>query len=308
MGLLDEKQQAEPPAGGKARARIAAIAVLVLLGAAGSVWLWRRGAHPADSETARTRRPHSVDSRPAKARPAPPSPGEGRVEVQASVTAARVSVDGVERGTAPLSLALRPGPHTIRVEREGLQPFEREVQVIPGRTLQLAARLEPPAPRLRVDSDIPGASVFLDRRAVGKAPLDLRDVAPGTHRLTVTAEGHEMWSETIEVTAGSQEVNVRFKEVRLDEALEVSHKHAMGSCRGRLLASTEGLRYEAGEAKDAFQEPLAAFEPLHVDYLKKNLRLKRRGGRTWNFTADSADALLGFQRAVEAARKRLQAP
>jgi hypothetical protein len=223
------------------------------------------------------------------------------------VGAARVSVDGVERGTAPLSLALRPGPHTIRVEREGLQPFEREAQVIPGRTLDLTARLEPPAPRLLVESDVPGASVFLDRRAVGATPLDLRDVAPGTHRLTVTAEGYEMWSETIEMGAGQQQVTVRFKEVRLDEALDVSHKHTVGSCRGRLLASIGGLRYVTNEVKDAFQEPLASFEPLQADYLKKNLRLKRRGGRTWNFTAESAEALLGFQRAVEAARKRLEA-
>ena len=37
----------------------------------------------------------------------------------------------------------------------------------------------------------------------------------------------------------------------------------------------------------------------------KEVRLEQRGGKTWNFTAESADALLGFQKAVEAARKRL---
>jgi hypothetical protein len=42
-----------------------------------------------------------------------------------------------------------------------------------------------------------------------------------------------------------------------------------------------------------------------VDYLNRGLRVKQRGGKTWNFTADSADALLAFQKAVEAARKRL---
>ena len=33
--------------------------------------------------------------------------------------------------------------------------------------------------------------------------------------------------------------------------------------------------------------------------------MKQKGGKTWNFTADSADALLVFQKRVEAARARL---
>ena len=114
-----------------------------------------------------------------------------------------------------------------------------------------------------------------------------------------------MYAETLDLGPGSREVVVRFKEVRLDEKLPVVHKHAMGSCRGTLLATTAGLRYDTADAGDAFSAPFASLEPLQVDYLKKNLRVKLRGGKTYNFTADSADALLTFQKAVEAARKRL---
>ena len=57
---------------------------------------------------------------------------------------------------------------------------------------------------------------------------------------------------------------------------------------------------------DGFSVPFSSLEPLEVDYLKKNLRVKIRGGRKYNFTADSADDLLVFQKAVEAARARLQ--
>ena len=45
-----------------------------------------------------------------------------------------------------------------------------------------------------------------------------------------------------------------------------------------------------------------------VDYLEKNLRVKQKSGKTWNFTdkaADNADALFVFHRDVEAARKKL---
>jgi hypothetical protein len=167
-------------------------------------------------------------------------------------------------------------------------------------------RPEAAAPTLRVDADVPGANVFLDHRFVGTTPVETAELEPGTHRLNVSAEGYDMWAETIELSSSSHEVMVRFKEVRLDERVDVVHKHGIGSCRGRLVATTAGLRYEADKAGDSFDAPFASLEPLRVDYLERNLRVKQRGGKAWNFTADSADALLAFQKAVEKARQRLR--
>jgi hypothetical protein len=100
-------------------------------------------------------------------------------------------------------------------------------------------------------------------------------------------------------------VVVRFKEVRLDEVVDVVHKHGVGSCRGRLTATPSGLAFTGGSAEDSFEAPYASLEPLQVDYLKRNLRVRVRGGKTYNFTASSADPLLLFQKAVEAARRKL---
>jgi hypothetical protein len=166
-------------------------------------------------------------------------------------------------------------------------------------------RPEAAAPTLRVDADVPGANVFLDRKFLGTTPVETRDFEPGPHRLNVSAEGYEMYGESVELEAGPNEVVVRFKAVRLDEHVEVVHKHGVGSCRGRLVATQAGLRFEAEKAGDSFQAPLPSLEPLQLDYLNRSLRVKQKGGKTWNFTADSADALLVFQKAVEAARKRL---
>jgi hypothetical protein len=115
-----------------------------------------------------------------------------------------------------------------------------------------------------------------------------------------------MYAETLEVGAGPRDVNVRFKQVRLAEALDVVHRHGLGSCPGRLSASADGLQYETERREDAFRRPFAELEPLDVDYLKKNLRVRVRGGKTYNFTTKdgTADDLLRFQQKVEAARKR----
>jgi hypothetical protein len=163
-------------------------------------------------------------------------------------------------------------------------------------------------PNLRVDADVPGANVFLDHKFLGTTPVETRDFAPGPHRLNVSADGYDMYAESIELKPSSNEVLVRFKEVRLDESVDVVHRHGIGGCRGRLRATTAGLRYEADRPSDSFALGFDELQPLEVDYRKRSLRVRQRGGRTWNFTAESADALLGFQKAVEKARKRLAAP
>ncbi len=54
------------------------------------------------------------------------------LDVFADVADAQVSVDGVEYGRAPLSLALAPGAHTVRVRAAGRLPVEERVDVVAG--------------------------------------------------------------------------------------------------------------------------------------------------------------------------------
>ncbi len=160
---------------------------------------------------------------------------------------------------------------------------------------------------LKVDSDVPGASVFIDRAYVGKTPLATSDVTGGTHALNVSAEGYETQASTIELTGGTREVMIRFKVVWLNEAIPVVHKHGIGSCEGRLLADANGLTYETSNKEHAFQLTFAEVKSFEIDYLKKNLRVTRGDGKTYNFTdrSPSADALFVFHKKVAAARAKL---
>jgi hypothetical protein len=162
-----------------------------------------------------------------------------------------------------------------------------------------------PATTLVVQSDVPGASVFLDRQFVGSTPLTLKDLAPGSRQLNVTATGHEGYSETIELKEGANRVGVEFLKVRLNATIPVVHRHAMGSCQGMLAATPKGITYDTTNKGDAFTLAFAELDDFDVDYLKKNLRIRRREGKTWNFTNDNADALFVFHRDVARVRDRL---
>jgi hypothetical protein len=162
---------------------------------------------------------------------------------------------------------------------------------------------------LRVRSDVDGASVFLDRTFLGTTPLEKTGLAPGTHQLNVSAEGYDGIAQRVEIGEAPAEVTVRFKEVRLDASVPVVHKHTMGSCEGRLAATVQGLRYDTANRGDAFTVAFDRLQAFEVDYLKKNLRVRIAGGKTFNFTEPSgnADALFVFHRDVEKARARLAA-
>ncbi len=165
------------------------------------------------------------------------------------------------------------------------------------------SRLEP---LLQVASDVPGASVFLDRRFVGTTPFETSDVTSGPHRLNVSSEGYQGFSQDIEVGDDLVSVDVRFLEVRLEASVDVVHTHRFGSCSGRLRADLDGIHYETSD-DDAFSIPFSELEQHAVEYLEHTLTVQRRGGRTYNFTdeQESADALFNFHREVERARERL---
>jgi hypothetical protein len=207
----------------------------------------------------------------------------------------------------------RPSPKREPAPSRDAAPAATD-RAAPVREPAEPAAAEPATPSrmagvLRVRSDVPGASVFLDRKFLGTTPLDVDGLAAGSHRLNVSVEGYDGHAQAIEIGETPADVDVRFKEVRLNASVPVIHKHGVGSCSGQLVADPAGLRYETANREDAFTLRFEDVDIFVVDYLKKTLRVKRRGGRTWNFEdpRGQADPLFVFHRDVEKARARLTA-
>lgn len=204
-------------------------------------------------------------------------------------------------GPAKTEPAMTPDPEPARrpAAKKAVEPAPDPAETAPRGD----------AATLVVESDVPGASVFLDREFVGTAPVTLKDLATGPKRLNLSAEGFDGISRTVELSPGAQTVSMRFREVRLDATTGVAHKHGVGGgCEGTLRATTDGLAYETSNKGDAFSLRYDQVEAFEVNYLEKNLRVKQRGGKTWNFTdrlADNADRLFVFHRDVQAARDKL---
>ena len=189
----------------------------------------------------------------------------------------------------------------------------------PVSTASPKAVVRPPAPEirtplpvattatLRIDSDVPGADVFIDNSFVGKVPAVVENVQPGRRKIHVSAPGFETVSEFRDVEPGPDELTISLRTIRLDRRVDVTHRHRLGSCEGTLIATPRGVRYETARAEDAFSAPLARIERLEADYVQRSLTIGVAGGRTFNFRAPegNADDLYSFYQDVGKARQRV---
>jgi len=298
--LLHEDQEHKPSRG---KYIVAVVIGLALLAGAGYWYVGR--PEPPSKEAAKPGKPAPKASKPATPRA---GPSTGSLSVTANVQGATVYLDGKAVGEVPYRLeGVEPGAYEIRVTKEDYESFDRMVAVSRGREAKVSAMLVLEPVRLRVESDVPGATVFLDRKYVGATPVTVTDVGPGTYGLTVSAEGYDIHAEKVEITTGSRDLYVRFKEVRLRETAKVVHKHGFGSCEGTLSATPDGVTYETTNKKDGFSVRFSSLEKFTLDFIEKNLQIKVRGGRKYNFTEKSrnADVLFVFHKNVEATMKRL---
>jgi hypothetical protein len=223
-------------------------------------------------------------TRPAPTKPAAPAPAEPSPAPTATPTA---PVANAPEPAKPRSAA----PKTTKSEAPAPAPVEAT----------------PTTGTLHVTADVPEASVFIDRKYIGTAPVTANDIAPGSHHLNVSAPGYDAVTMDVDVTPGPRDVTIKLKEVRLDASLAVTHKHAMGSCAGTLHATPQGITYDTSNKGDAFTVALTDIDTFEVDYLSKNLKIKVKKGKTYNFTdpEGNADRLFVFHRDVEKVRQRV---
>jgi formylglycine-generating enzyme required for sulfatase activity len=104
---------------------------------------------------------------------------------------------------------LRPGEHTLRIERDGYVTVDTTIQVdqvTDGPDPRFAFTLTKLPGRLRIrTSPIPGARVRVDGQELGTSPLLSPELSPGLHHIEVLAERYVPFADRIEVEGGGVE-------------------------------------------------------------------------------------------------------
>jgi hypothetical protein len=164
----------------------------------------------------------------------------GTLVVESTPAGAQVEVDGMQRGTTPLTLDLPPGNHDLTLTRRNITR-RFAVAVHPGeqtpQTLDWTQVRETGS--LAVTTDPPGAKISIDGKAVGVSPLTIPDLPAGRRKVVLEGQGgtvrREVTIETERTATLSEAIFSGFLAVFAPVELQIYEGN-------RLLGTTENNR------------------------------------------------------------------
>ena len=119
-----------------------------------------------------------------------PATSEGTLSMTTNPPGAKLYVDGVERGTTPLTVALKTGAHALELRGDG-PPRVMPITMTAG--AQVSQYIELPrtaatAGHLQVRTEPAGARVSVDGTSRGTSPVTVADLAPGEHSVLLESD------------------------------------------------------------------------------------------------------------------------
>ena len=131
----------------------------------------------------------------------------------------RRGAEVVAEGPSPFAHTLEEGDYRLSVEHPDYRTVEETVRVRAGKVYVVIVEMSQGQflGYLRVVTDIPGASVYIDDRndgAVGQTPFQ-NVIATGEHRVWVERPGYRAEEQTVQVGLG-EDVTVRLDLTRVD--------------------------------------------------------------------------------------------
>lgn len=220
--------------------------------------------------------PHGLEVRPQDARYAPHresvrvvvgrtlsvtpvlAPRLGGLLVTTEPAGAQVFVDGRPQRGEPLKLdSLLIGAHALRAEKDGFSPVEHRVEVVEGKRQTVMLRLSTKG-SIRVASEPPGATVVVQGKPPGPAPLLLGALDEGRYIVRCELDGHLPQEHAVSVRDGEVERVVCHMVTRNFYAEARTSKRRWGTASlvaGLLVAGGGGYAlYRAAQAADVADE------------------------------------------------------
>src|SRR5437879_3366813 len=131
-------------------------------------------------------------------------PAWGALAVTAVPQGAHVSVDGVDSGAAPVSVAAPSGVRRIRIAASGWKTWASTVVLKGGQTLDVGpVTLGQPDAHLTVRSVPAGADVTIAGTHRGHTPLTVELPAAIAYPVVLSLPGYATWTRELFATAGS---------------------------------------------------------------------------------------------------------
>lgn len=197
--------------------------------------------------------------------------------------------------------ALLPGPYALRVTAPGCLEYASVLSVQARRTAAITASLALEPGSLVIASEPAGASVTLDSRPMGTAPVRIPSVSAGDHKIGVLLDGYVPWERRVAV--GSQEevaLEAKLELLRGSLRVESVPPGAAVAAAGRSLGITPLQVYEMEPGPYLLEISLAGYDTqtvsARIDRGKESVNSvtlrKQRGYATVHSSPEGAIAAL----------------
>jgi len=133
-----------------------------------------------------------------------PIPTNGYLSISSSPSGAIVYVDGIYKGTSPLTVTLPAGSHSIQMSMSGYNSWSGSTNVNVGQTTSVSASLTPSVTYgyLSVSSSPSNADVYINGVYKGDTSFTI-GLNPGTYQVMVKKSGYTSYSTTATVNTGT---------------------------------------------------------------------------------------------------------
>jgi hypothetical protein len=186
---------------------------------------------------------------------------------------ATVLLDGVERGTTPLTTDLEAeSPHRVELRLDKHEPYQTRLSVGVGKQEVVMRELRGLPASILVETIPAGAAIHLDDspEVAGTSPCLLENLAPGEHRISI----EELLDHGV---AYAPEDNIALT-VGLGERKVLSREMEVGKATLKVEGAPAGSRLELG----IFELPAAVFgEGVQILAGQHAVSVKAPGGLEW---------------------------
>ena len=128
----------------------------------------------------------------------------GTIEITSEPSGAEVTVNGIARGTTPVTVTEVPkGRATVSLKKDGFEDATRELSMVAGESQMLFIKLAGLPGAMTLTSVPEGARFYVDGQPQGKGPITLKGLKTGDYEVRAEMSGYATMTRTVTIGNGS---------------------------------------------------------------------------------------------------------
>ena len=134
----------------------------------------------------------------------------GIIKVNSMPTGSKIFLNDKPRGLTPAVIKIPEGEYTVKIEKEGFNPYKQQVILSKGATIKINPHLNIKLASMVISTDPEGAAISVNGRKYNDSPLTLEGMQPGTYVVEAVMPNYDVAHREVSVAPG-QNATVNLK-------------------------------------------------------------------------------------------------